>query len=390
MSSDEVTPQIELATADNLGGVEAAAWNALNSNDQPFLSYAFLRGLEQTGCVGGDTGWHPNYLLAYINGRLVGALPMFVKMNSNGEFVYDWSWANAWHQHGVPYYPKLVVAVPFSPVAGERILTAPLPAELRISVRDTLIRGALSLADNHNISGLHWLFLNDEDHNALNALGLTTRFAFQYHWYNRNYAGFDDFAAQLRSKKRRALKRERRLVAEAGVTMRTKSGGELTDEERSALFRFYRNTCNKFYYGNQYLNRDFFEHLFDSIADQILAVLAYKQNKAVAGALCLRDNTRVYGRYWGADEDIDCLHFETCFYTPIDYTGEHKLKVIEPGAGGEHKYARGFEPTITRSCHWIGHPQLGEAVHDFCEREAEAVKTEVQRLRRESPYKEMP
>ncbi len=378
---------IKLSTADGLGDVEAGEWNALNRSGQPFLSYAFLRGLEETGCVGGDTGWHPNYLLAHWNGQLVGALPMYAKMNSNGEFVYDWSWANAWHQNRVPYYPKLIVAVPFTPVTGDRILTAALDDTQRKSIRDALIRGALDLAQSHDVSGLHWLFLTEEDHRDLSDAGLTTRLGFQYHWYNRSYDSFEDFTGRLRSKKRRALKRERRRVAEAGVTMETKSGAELNDRERDALFRFYQGTCTKFYYGNQYLNRDFFEHLFTSLPERVLAVLAYRQGAPIAGALCLRDETRIYGRYWGSDEEVDCLHFETCFYTPIDYTTAGGLQVIEPGAGGEHKYARGFEPTITRSCHWISHPQLGAAVYDFCAGEAEAIEAEVARLLEESPVR---
>lgn len=370
-------PRFELRTHPSLRHLGQDTWERLLPPGRPpFLSFAWLDALERTGCVGEETGWLPQHISLHEGGECVAAAPAYVKTNSEGEFVFDHSWAH--HSEGVlrvPYYPKLVLAVPFTPATGPRILVR--PDQDRARVLSAFVRALPELCSALPVSGAHVLFLPEQDSAALTSLGFAERRGVQFHWQNPGYHDFDDFLSRMNSKKRNQLKRERREMRERGVEIRALSGRELTPELVDFVFDFYLSTVEKFAWGRQYLNRELFEEVAKTMPDELHVVVATQSGKRVGGAFNFLGADGLYGRYWGATHEVPFLHFNVCFYFGIEECIRRGLAKFEPGAGGEHKVARGFEPTVTYSSHFLRHRQLNGAVRDFLAREREAVTEHV-------------
>ena len=369
----------------HLDEISPAAWNALEGGiDNPFLRHEFLAGLERHDCVGEHWGWLPHHLALYDGTRLVGAVPMYLKYNSYGELVFDWAWADAYQRAGLRYYPKLVVAVPYSPVTGPRLLIA---NDIdREQVANTLIAQALELAREMNVSSLHWLFPHTPDMQRLEQQGLIRRTGTQFHWHNRDYRSFDDFLAAFSAQKRKKLKRERRRVAEQGITIEVLDGHSADAEQWQIFHHFYRSTFDK-RGGYPTLSENFFRHLGQSMPESVVLVLAKLEGRYVAGALSLRSSDTLYGRHWGCDEDFHSLHFELCYYQGLDYCIAQGLQRFEPGAQGEHKVGRGFEPVPTWSAHWLANPTFAKAVADYLAHEQGAMQDYMQELGEHLPFK---
>ncbi|HEY9052374.1 MAG TPA: GNAT family N-acetyltransferase [Gammaproteobacteria bacterium] len=368
---------MKLTTVESLKDIPADAWNALAGNQNPFVQHDFLLALETGQCLQ-PYGWYPQYILAYDNNELVGASPAYIKTNSYGEFVFDWAWADAYKRAQLDYYPKLIIAVPYSPITGPRLLAKNNDS----TIKQALVTHAIDLVQQQNLSSVHWLFNTKEDHQIELDHGLMPRFDYQFHWQNHHYQNFDDFLAQLSSKKRKNIKRERRLVKDAGIDIKTIIGTDLTDQQWQQVYDFYQITFMK-KFGTATLSLNFFK----AIAHKLLAILAYDKDRAVAGAICILGKDTLYGRHWGCYEEYDSLHFEVCYYTGIDYCIQNNLKTFEPGAQGEHKIARGFLPTRTLSSHWIAHPTFRNAIADFLQREAKAMEGYGEDLKTASPFR---
>jgi len=373
-----------------LRDIDAGAWNALLPDDNPFLDHAFLDGLERHGCIGARTGWQPHHLGLYDEDRLVAAAPLYLKGNSHGEFVFDWSWANAYAQHGLDYYPKLLCAVPYSPVTGPRLLAG--RGEDADALRGVLVATMRGEAERLDLSSAHLNFSVDADAAVLDRSDWLARFDWQFHWRNRpagdgGWRDFDAFLGALSHKKRKNIRQERNRVARAGVSCELRHGDELDDGEWQALHAFYLATFDD--KGNYpALTLDFFRHLGRTMPRRVVAVLCRRGGSLVAGTLMLRSSSTLYGRYWGCLEQIEGLHFEACYYQGIDYCLREGLTVFEPGAQGEHKLARGFLPTRTRSFHWIADPRFRDAIADALAREARALDGYRDDLLEHSPYAE--
>jgi len=369
--------QFEIVTS--LSGVAAAEWDAL-AGPQPFVRHAFLQALEQTGCVGGDTGWTPQHLLMQRAGQLVGALPLYLRDDSTGEFVFDFSWADAYSRYGGRYYPKLLTAVPFTPVPGRRLLAH------NDADRLLLIDAALEVAKQLQVSSWHCLFPIAEDATLLAAKGLMQRFGTQFHWNNSGYATFDDYLAEMSHDKRKKIKQERRRVRDAGVTFQHRVGSEIEEEDWRFFYQCYRHTYLT-HHSPPYMNLAFFLELGQRLAQNVMLVIGYQDGERIAVALNLLDAERLYGRYWGATCFISGLHFETCYYQSIEFAIARKLAVFEGGAQGEHKLARGLLPVTTTSAHWIADANFARAVGDFLAREQLGVAQYVNELNESSPFR---
>ena len=347
----------------SLAGVDREAWNAL-AGPQPFMRHEFLTALIDTGCAAAKSGWLPQFLLLSRAGKLEAAMPLFAKNHSYGEYVFDWAWAEAHERHGIDYYPKLVCAVPFTPVRGPRLLAASDRA------RRTLVRSALELAKE--TSSLHVLFARDED-----AAVLT----------NDGYASFDDFLARLSHARRKNIRQERRRVREAGVELRWLDGPEISRKHWDFFNRCYRTTYAA-HRSSPYLSLEFFLRLAAALPGHVAMVLAERDGQPIASAFFLRDERSLYGRYWGALEHVPLLHFECCYYQAIEYAITRGLEVFEGGAQGEHKLFRGLLPVESRSAHWLAHPKFARAVEHFLEREGAGITHYVNELAEHSPFKE--
>jgi predicted N-acyltransferase len=376
---------MQVKLVQQLDEISAQAWNALEGGlDNPFLRHEFLAGLEQHDCVGEHWGWLPRHLVLFEGERLVAALPLYLKTNSYGELVFDWAWADAYQRAGLRYYPKLVSAVPYSPVTGPRLLIA---ADVdREQVAALLIDQALELAQEMKVSSLHVLFPHSTDMQRLERHGLMRRTGTQFHWHNRDYRSFDEYLAGFSAQKRKKLKRERRRVAEQGITIDILDGHAATAEQWQVFHRFYRSTFDK-RGGYPTLSEAFFRHLGQSLPDSVVLVLASHQGRYVAGALSLRSADTLYGRHWGCEEDFHSLHFELCYYQGLDYCIRHGLQRFEPGAQGEHKVGRGFEPVPTWSAHWLANETFAKAVADYLAHEQETMQDYMQELNEHLPFK---
>ena len=368
----------------SLDEIQANAWDALLPDDNPFVSHAFLAGLERHGCIDPRTGWQPHHLGLHEGGRLVAAAPLYLKGNSHGEFVFDWSWARAYAEHGLDYYPKLLCGVPYSPVTGPRLLAgngaaaAGLKRHLAAAIREEAARLHLSSA--------HLNFASAEDAGSLEgSTGWLARSDWQFHWQNRGWRDFEEFLAALSHKKRKNIRRERAEVGRSGIACEIRHGDELDAADWRALHGFYLATFDE--KGNYpSLTLDFFRHLGQALPRKVVAVLCRRGGRAIAGALMLRSADSLYGRYWGADEYAAGLHFEACYYQGIEYCLRHGLAHFEPGAGGEHKLARGFLPVRTRSFHWIADPRFEAAIARALRQEGIALDDYGDELRAHSPY----
>jgi predicted N-acyltransferase len=360
-----------------LGDVTAAAWDAVVGDGCPFFEHGFLHSLERAGCVGPGTGWLPRYVLARRDGRLAGALPLYGKQNSFGEYIFDWAWADAARRARIPYYPKMVVAAPFSPVGGARFLLAPGEGD---EAREALLRAARSQAEG--TSGLHWLFVTADEADFLERRGLAVRHTHQFQWHDEGYRDFEDFLSRFRSDRRNQIRRERKRVREAGVEIEVLEGDEIRPEHVELVWTFYEDTIDKFSYGQLYLNRRFFELLYDHWRPRMQLVLARRGRAVLGGAFNARKGDVQYGRYWGCSPEggeVPFLHFEVCSYAGIEAAIARGVKRFEAGAGGGgHKFGRGFLPTLTYSAHELAHPGLDAAVRGFLAQEKVALADEME------------
>ncbi len=371
---------LTVSTETGVTRIDRSQWDALAGTEQPFLSHDFLSLLEQSGSVGERTGWQPLPLvLRDQTGTATAAMPAYLKGHSQGEYVFDHSWAQAWQQAGGRYYPKLQIAVPFTPVPGARVLGTDDDALL------SLIQASAAFTAENNLSSAHATFVAPDQIALFQKAGWLIRTDQQFHWRNRGYGSFDDFLADLNSRKRKAIRKERR-TAQAQVSIRRLSGSEIKPCHWDAFWNFYQDTGAR-KWGTPYLTREAFTLMGERMGEKLLLVIAEQDGMPVAGALNFIGPDRLYGRYWGALADIDCLHFELCYYQAIDAAIERGLAVVEAGAQGGHKLARGYEPTSTYSAHYIPHEQFRAAVADFLSRERAAVEDEIEFLGRMTPFK---
>jgi predicted N-acyltransferase len=374
--------QVRLERLTTLATTDAASWNSL-AGDSPFLRHEFLLALEQSGCVGDGTTWQPCYIVARDALGLAGALPLFIKYDSHGEFVFDWGWADAYERAGRNYYPKLVAAVPFTPATGRRLL---LRDGQQADVAQLLIEAARVTAEEIGASSLHVLFPTEPEREMLARSGFLTRKACQFHWANGGYGSFDEFLGSFTADKRKKAKRERRRVAEAGIVFEHLRGDEPAPNDWDAILEFYSRTFWR--RGREpYLNRAFFAAIAASMPESLLVVLARQHAAPIATAICFRSSTTLYGRYWGSSADFHSLHFETCYYQGIDYCIREGLERFEPGTQGEHKVARGFVPQPTWSCHWLRDADFHRAVGNFLVREARHVDAYIDEVGEHVPYR---
>lgn len=370
---------------ESLIDISSDQWNGLVEDHHPFLKHEFLVALERHHCVGPRTGWYPKHSLCRDDhGNLVGATPLYLKDNSYGEFVFDWSWANAYQRYGRNYYPKLVSAIPFTPATGQRLLIAPNSAQQQVA--DNLIQQALETVNQHNGSSAHWLFTAKADREALQKYGFLTRLGYQFHWHNQGYRDFADFLDALSAKKRKNIKRERRQVHKSNLSLQGIQGDQVSDAQWHHFYTFYCDTFERLG-GFPTLTLPFFQEIATTMGQQILLVLAYDGPQPVAGAISFRSDHTLFGRHWGCRAQYDSLHFEACYYQGIEYCIHHNLQHFEPGAQGEHKIYRGFLPTLTHSAHWIPQPDFRAAIADFLQRETPAVEHYVEQLWQHSPYR---
>jgi predicted N-acyltransferase len=376
----DTAPYQTLKVYPRIAEIGQATWDACAGDDNPFVSYAFLSALEDSGSVGKRTGWHPRYAaLTDGAGAIAAVAPVYAKTNSYGEYVFDHAWANALERAGGQYYPKLQVAVPFSPVPGPRILSrAGLPAA-------ALAAAVEQLAEQLDCSSVHATFCTEPEWAALGDAGWLQRLGTQFHWENEGYAQFDDFLAALSSRKRKVIKRERR-DAQAGLTFQALTGAALTKDIWRVFYQFYTATVDR-KWGGAYLTPEFFTLLGERLGERVVLMLALRDGRPIAGALNLRSRNVLYGRNWGATEDVPFLHFELCYYQAIDYAIAHGIQRVEAGAQGEHKIQRGYRPRPTYSAHYIRHPGLRRAVAEFVAAEREGMRETMAALAADSPYK---
>ena len=384
VSEPHFTASIASATAD----IAAAEWNALvpatdGRIDNPFLDHAFFLALEQSGSATRRTGWMPQHLVLKDEAdEMVGLMPMFMKSHSQGEYVFDHGWANAFERAGGNYYPKLQSSVPFTPVTAPKLLVR----DDRLDFKAALLSAAAEVADRNGVSSVHSTFVPEADEILAREAGWLVRHDTQFHWHNAGFGSFDDYLGTMSSRHRKITRRERRDALCDGLTVRWLTGSDLDEAAWDAFYEFYVDTGSR-KWGRPYLNRQFFSLLSEAMADRILLIIAYDGPHPVAGTLNLIGNDALYGRYWGATQNIPFLHFELCYYQAIDFAIAHGLKTVEAGAQGEHKLARGYAPVITRSVHWIGHPGLREAVADFLEAERASVDRDLTVLDNYTPFR---
>jgi len=366
---------MKLTILNGLGAIDPIAWDALVGDTSPFLEWGWLASLEEAGCVHERTGWLPQHLALWDGGRLVGACPLYVKGHSQGEFVFDHGWAQAAARAGIRYYPKLLVAPPFTPATGVRFLAH--PAADRTLVRATLATALRDLCGDEGYSSVHVNFCAPDEADALEPLGFVRRTGYQFQWINPGWQTFDDYLAALRSKRRNQVRRERRDLAAQGIEIATHVGDALPDELFGPMFELYRTTVEKFAWGHQYLNARLFDLLRRRWKHRLAFVVARRRGRILAGTFNVRKDDVVYGRYWGTCEDVRHLHFNVCYYAAIELALALGVSRFEPGAGGEFKHLRGFDARPTTSMHFLGDPRLADAVRRYLVEERRAVAREI-------------
>jgi uncharacterized protein len=377
---------LEVKIIDSLDEVPVTAWNRL-AGDDPFLRHEFFSALHGAGCASAKTGWAPNFITLWDACNLRAALPLYIKSHSYGEYVFDWAWANAYQRQGYPYYPKLLSAVPFSPVTGRRLL-AETPEH-----RVLLISAVLAMASDENaktaVSSFHCLFPLEQEAREMEKAGMKLRQGVQFHWRNRegdSYENFETFLQEMSHSKRKKIRQERKKIQAEGIRFQWLSGHDAKPEH----WRFFVDCYNKTYrdhYSTPYLNLEFFMRLGQSLPENLLLILAVRGTQPIAAALNLRNSHTLYGRYWGSAEFIPGLHFETCYYQAIEFCIAHRMKLFEGGAQGEHKLARGFLPVRTWSAHWLAHPEFSAAVGHYLKREADEIDHYLGELKESSPFR---
>ncbi len=374
-----------LRVTDNLNDIPAAQWDALTDGN-PTLKHAWLQSLIDAGCTTAATGWLPQFILLSreIDGMtsLVGAVPLYMKSHSYGEYVFDWAWAEAYHRANMDYYPKLLCAIPFTPCSGARMLA------LNATDQAILIDALIDIANNSDVSSLHVLFATDAENAIFAEKGLMARHAVQFHWQNDGYTSFEDFLTRMNHDKRKKIRQERKSVTNAGVTFQQKVGRDITGADWDFFAQCYEGTYRA-HRSTPYLNRAFFGYIGEKMPDNILLVVASKNGAPIAVSLNLFSDTTLYGRYWGTTEFISGLHFETCYYQTLEFCIARGIAVFEGGAQGEHKLARGFKPVACQSAHWIKDPRFKNAVSEFLRRESSGIDRYVDELSEHAPFKRM-
>jgi len=373
----------------SISDIPASVWDGLFDSENPFVQHAFLLALEQSGCVATETGWQPQHMLISDDDQPLAVIPMYAKTHSYGEFVFDWGWAEAYENAGLNYYPKLITAIPFSPVAGPRMgISETADQDLVFSV---VLDGLRQISLEYGYSSWHLLFPGNRLQKALLAVkddgAVLHREAVQFHWFNQSYQSFDDFLAVLRSSRRKNLRRERRLILEQGVKVQRVMGEDISDEQWQGFYHCYMNTYRKRSGHDGYLNRAFFDQLRENMAQQMMLVVATRDDEIMACSLFMFDQKRLYGRYWGALEDVSCLHFEACFYQGIEFCIEQGIDEFDPGTQGVHKLMRGFEPVKSASYHWIADPRFRDAIAVFLKQEKRGTDAYQQDAMTYLPYK---
>lgn len=376
---------METYVTDNINSISSDEWDNCASLGQgdlnPFCSHGFLSSLEESGCVNANTGWHPQHIILQDdNNLIIGIMPLYLKSHSQGEYVFDHGWANAYEQAGGRYYPKLQSSIPFSPVTGPRLLCN------EEKYKPLLLETAINHAKSLGVSSLHFTFIKDNEIDVMLSQGLLHRQDQQFHWHNQNFVSFNDFLETLSSRKRKNIIKERRTAIANDIEIEILTGAEINELHWDHYFEFYLNTSNK-KWGRPYLNRDFFSLLQEKIGDNIILILAKRKENYIAGALNLKGNDILYGRYWGATEFHKCLHFELCYYQAIEFAIKNKMKIVEAGAQGDHKISRGYVPIVTNSLHWIENPSFNMAIKKFLTQERKAVGREIDYLRNFTPFK---
>jgi predicted N-acyltransferase len=379
-----MSQEYSLRHIDTLDDISQQDWNALTGNSNPFVRYEYLHGLEHFDCLNGH-GWTSRHIAVYSERKLVGALPLYLRSNSYGEFVFDWSWADAYERAGGRYYPKLVSAIPFAPVVGPRLLVSPDIAS-SAQIKEMLLQGALCLAKDLELSSYHSLFTENHDHDFFLNAGMMSRKTCQFHWHNDNYENFEMFLDSLKSKKRKQIRRERKELENSKIQISVLNGDQVSDEQWSVYYNFY---CSTFYrrWGSPRLTLEFFKHLGASMPDKTILILAAHKNKYVAGSFIMAGGNTLYGRHWGCDEHYRFLHFELCYYQTIEYCIKYGYQVIDAGVQGEHKLARGFHPVTATSFHWIRHPVFRNAIDEYLLQEKREIDSYVNLLNTHLPFK---
>ena len=366
--------------------IDAGAWNRLAGSNSPFLKHEFLLALEQSGSVSAETGWQPCHLAVFAEDskQLLAAMPLYLKNHSYGEYVFDWSWADAYQRHGHAYYPKLLTAIPFTPSQSPRVL-ADSPERMQ-ALMPHIISAVMKYAEQSGASSWHILFPDTSASALFAKAGLVRREACQFHWRNRDYQSFDGFLDTFSSRKRKNLRKERADVKAQGISFERLQGEEISDAIWDRFYQFYQNTYHiRGQHG--YLTRDFFRQIHASMPEAAFLVMAQRHGEYIAGALFFEGAESLFGRYWGASDDYQNLHFETCYYQGIEYCIEHQLTLFDAGAQGEHKLRRGFEPVSTESYHWIQEPAFRHAIADFCAQEIDHVRTYKEAAVQQLPFK---
>ena len=375
---------MKITVVDDLSTVDRQSWNHLIQDNNPFLKHEFLFALEKHGCVSKECGWQPQHILIHDNNnRLIAASPLYIKYHSHGEFVFDWSWAEAYQRNHMAYYPKLVSAIPYTPMTGQRLLISPEVNSTEVG--KLLIEATIELAQANNLSSVHWLFPTVEQKDLFQQQGLAIRLGCQYHWHNQGYESFEHYLSHFSSRKRKNILKERRQVQQLGLEIRVLHGNEISHEEWQLFHQYYCDLYDR-KWGFPSLTLGFFEEIGETLAQQVVLVQAYRGNECIANALNLRSDDTLYGRHWGCSESLPGLHFEACYYQGLEYCIQHGLKSFEPGAQGEHKIARGFLPTPTWSAHWISDPRFRDAVDHFTKTEMAEMKSFMKKLNSNSPF----
>jgi predicted N-acyltransferase len=375
--------RISVRTVETISSLDRQGWDALDHGRAPFLRSGFLRALEDSDSIGPGTGWNPVYFLVEDGKTLIGAAAGFIKTDSYGEYIFDWAWASAARRAGLRYYPKLTFAAPVTPATGHRILSRPgAPASERDLVIRAVVAGALEVAETVDCSSVHWLFCTDEEADALESIGFARRSTYQYHWHNRGYGSFDDFLATMTARKRKQIRRERRRAIEAAGPVEFIEGGDLDEATLDQMDRFYRDNVQA-HGGFDYLRPGFFHRL----AELAPEYLRYARAGDLGGAIFLETDEALYGRYWGCSEFVEFLHFEVAYYAGIERCIERGTPLFEAGAQGGHKLLRGFEPSLTNSCHFFRDPRFDAAIRNYLVQEAAEVAGEMLRLAEIGPYK---
>ena len=370
----------------SLREVPPESWNRLIGDAFPFAEYDYLLALEEGHCVGIEPGWEPRYLTLWEGKQLQAACYLYRKTNSNGEYIFDWDWANAYQRYGQRYFPKLTSAVPFTPATGPKLLVAADASNPR-ELQRQLLASALELAQQEGCSSLHFLFIPAEEREIYEAAGLLLRHSFQFHWQNQGYVSFEDFLSRLRSKRRKEILRERRQVQEQGLEVILLRGEEIEPKLCRVMYDFYLTTIDR-KWAMPYLSYEFFQYIFTHFRDQLVLALARKQGRWVAGTINYHKGPHLFGRYWGCRQDFRSLHFELCYYRLIEYSIEQGVQRFEAGAQGAHKIQRGFLPNLTYSAHWIAHPAFHRAIGEFIEEEKRSIQSNIEENPELSPYRQ--